>query len=61
MCVGYLFGFPALRLRGVYLALATFAIPVALISLAKRSRASPAAAAGMPLTRIVDGHDGVSD
>jgi len=34
--VGFLFGFPALRLSGVYLALATFAIPVALISLAKR-------------------------
>ena len=32
---GFLFGFPALRLRGVYLALATFAIPIALIALAK--------------------------
>ena len=34
--VGFLFGFPALRLRGVYLALATFAIPIALIALAKK-------------------------
>jgi len=34
--VGFLFGFPALRFAGVYLALATFAIPVAVISLAKR-------------------------
>jgi branched-chain amino acid transport system permease protein len=34
--VGFLFGFPALRYAGVYLALATFAIPVAVISLAKR-------------------------
>ena len=34
--VGFAFGFPALRYTGVYLALATFAIPVALISLIKR-------------------------
>jgi branched-chain amino acid transport system permease protein len=34
--VGFLFGFPALRFAGVYLALATFAIPVAVVSLAKR-------------------------
>jgi branched-chain amino acid transport system permease protein len=33
---GFLFGFPALRFAGVYLALATFAIPVAVISLAKK-------------------------
>jgi branched-chain amino acid transport system permease protein len=33
---GYLFGFPALRLEGVYLALATFAVAIALPSLAKR-------------------------
>lgn len=34
--VGFLFGFPALRLAGVYLALATFALPIALASLAKK-------------------------
>jgi branched-chain amino acid transport system permease protein len=33
---GYLFGFPALRLHGVYLALATFAVAIALPSLVKR-------------------------
>jgi branched-chain amino acid transport system permease protein len=53
---GFLFGFPALRLRGVYLALATFAIPVALISLAKRFPDFTGGGGGMPLTRIVDGH-----
>ena len=36
--VGFLFGFPALRLSGVYLALATFALAVAFISLAQSSR-----------------------
>jgi branched-chain amino acid transport system permease protein len=35
---GYLFGLPALRLAGVYLALATFALPVALSSLEKHFR-----------------------
>jgi branched-chain amino acid transport system permease protein len=33
---GFLFGFPALRLEGVYLALATFAVAIAVPSLAKR-------------------------
>jgi branched-chain amino acid transport system permease protein len=33
---GYLFGYPALRLHGVYLALATFAVAIALPSLVKR-------------------------
>jgi branched-chain amino acid transport system permease protein len=33
---GFLFGFPALRLEGPYLALATFAVAIALPSLAKR-------------------------
>jgi branched-chain amino acid transport system permease protein len=33
---GFLFGYPALRLAGVYLALATFAVAIALPSLAKR-------------------------
>ncbi len=32
---GYLFGLPALRLAGVYLALATFALPISLASLEK--------------------------
>jgi branched-chain amino acid transport system permease protein len=36
--VGFLFGFPALRLAGVYLALATFALAVAVPSLAKYGR-----------------------
>src|SRR5205085_7995825 len=36
--VGYLFGLPALRLSGVYLALATFALPVASSSLEKHFR-----------------------
>ena len=35
--VGFLFGFPALRLSGVYLALATFGLAVAFISLAESS------------------------
>jgi branched-chain amino acid transport system permease protein len=34
--VGFLFGFPALRLAGVYLALATFALAVVVPSLARR-------------------------
>ncbi|MGZ4390021.1 MAG: branched-chain amino acid ABC transporter permease, partial [Gaiellaceae bacterium] len=34
--VGFAFGFPAVRFRGVYLALATVAIPVALIQIAKK-------------------------
>jgi branched-chain amino acid transport system permease protein len=33
---GYLFGYPALRLEGVYLALATFAVAISIPSLAKR-------------------------
>jgi branched-chain amino acid transport system permease protein len=36
--IGFLFGFPALRLAGVYLALATFALAVAIPSLAKYGR-----------------------
>ena len=54
---GFLFGFPALRLAGVYLALATFALAVAIPSLAKydriegphrRRRRAPALAAETP-------------
>ncbi len=60
--VGFLFGFPALRLVGVYLALATFALAVAVPSLAKYGRIEdytgggggllldlPAAPFGLPL------------
>ena len=36
--VGFLFGFPALRLSGVYLALATFGLAVAFLSLAQSSK-----------------------
>src|SRR5437762_7592657 len=34
--IGFLFGFPALRLSGVYLALATFALAVSIVLVAKR-------------------------
>ena len=34
--VGFLFGFPALRLAGVYLALATFGLAVSVVQIAKR-------------------------
>ncbi len=55
--IGFLFGFPALRLRGVYLALATFAIPIALISLAKKFSHFTGGGGGQPLTRNVTGHE----
>ena len=44
-CVGFLFGLPALRLDGLYLALTTFALAVAMPQLLKykRSRTGPAA------------------
>jgi len=58
---GFLFGYPALRLQGVYLALATFAVGIALPSLAKRfpgltgggtgiSLEQPRAPFGLPLS-----------
>jgi branched-chain amino acid transport system permease protein len=58
---GYLFGYPALRLEGVYLALATFAVAIATPSLAKRfpgltgggtgiSLEQPKAPFGLPLS-----------
>jgi branched-chain amino acid transport system permease protein len=53
--VGFAFGFPALRFRGVYLALATFAIPVALIQMAKKFDHFTGGSGGMNLTRIVKG------
>ena len=54
--VGFLFGFPALRLRGVYLALATFAIPIALTALVKRYPAHTGGGNGKALESI-SGHD----
>jgi branched-chain amino acid transport system permease protein len=53
---GFLFGFPALRLRGVYLALATFAIPIALIALTKKYSGFTGGGGGKPLTRVLTGH-----
>ena len=47
--VGYLFGLPALRLSGVYLALATFALPVALSSLEKHFRSFTGGGTGLIL------------
>jgi branched-chain amino acid transport system permease protein len=52
---GLAFGFPALRFRGVYLALATFAIPVALIQIAKKYQGFTGGGGGMNLPRIVSG------
>ena len=53
--VGFAFGFPAMRFRGVYLALATFAIPVALIQVAKKFDHFTGGSGGMNLKRIVSG------
>jgi branched-chain amino acid transport system permease protein len=46
---GYAFGYPALRLAGVYLALATFAVAVAVPSLAKRFPGLTGGGSGMQL------------
>jgi branched-chain amino acid transport system permease protein len=54
---GLAFGFPALRFRGIYLALATFAIPVALIQVAKKYADFTGGGGGMNLTRIISGSD----
>jgi branched-chain amino acid transport system permease protein len=54
--LGFLFGFPALRLRGVYLALATFAIPIALVALAKKYANFTGGVGGKTLTRVLSGH-----
>jgi len=54
---GFLFGFPALRLRGAYLALATFAIPIALIALAKKYSGLTGGGGGKNLTRVLTGHE----
>jgi branched-chain amino acid transport system permease protein len=55
--IGFLFGFPALRLRGVYLALATFAIPIAMIALAKKFSTFTGGGGGKPLDRVLTGHE----
>jgi branched-chain amino acid transport system permease protein len=55
--IGFLFGFPALRLRGVYLALATFAIPIAMIALAKKFDTFTGGGGGKPLDRVLTGHE----
>ena len=57
--VGFLFGFPAMRLRSVYLALATFAIPIVLIAMAKADWASEytGGGGGKSLTRVLTGHE----
>jgi branched-chain amino acid transport system permease protein len=54
---GFLFGFPALRLRGAYLALATFAIPIAVIALAKKYSDFTGGSGGKNLTRVLTGHE----
>jgi branched-chain amino acid transport system permease protein len=54
---GFLFGFPALRLRGAYLALATFAIPIALIALAKKYSDFTGGGGGKNLNRVLTGHE----
>jgi branched-chain amino acid transport system permease protein len=54
---GFLFGFPALRLRGAYLALATFAIPIALIALAKKYSGFTGGGGGKNLTDVLTGHE----
>ncbi len=46
---GFLFGFPALRLHGVYLALATFGLAVSIPSIAKRFEGFTGGGGGKPL------------
>ena len=52
---GLVFAFPALRFRDIYLALATFAIPVALIQIAKKYEGFTGGGGGKNLTRILSG------
>src|SRR5262249_47012759 len=54
---GFLFGFPALRLRGVYLALATFAIPIALVALVRHFDEFTHGGGGQSLNRVPTGHE----
>jgi branched-chain amino acid transport system permease protein len=54
---GFLFGFPALRLRGVYLALATFAIPIALTGFVKKFPAHTGGGSGRPFEHVLRGHE----
>jgi branched-chain amino acid transport system permease protein len=53
---GFLFGFPALRLRGVYLALATFAIPIALTAFVKKYPDFTGGGSGKPMNEVLTGH-----
>jgi branched-chain amino acid transport system permease protein len=52
---GFLFGLPAVRFRGVYLALATFAVPIALIQLAKKFEGFTGGGGGIRMTHVVNG------
>jgi branched-chain amino acid transport system permease protein len=54
---GFLFGFPALRLRGVYLALATFAIPIALAAFVKKYPGFTGGGSGKPMDLSLSGHE----
>jgi branched-chain amino acid transport system permease protein len=54
---GFLFGFPALRLRGVYLALATFAIPIALTAFVKKYPDFTGGGSGKPFNQVLTGHE----
>jgi len=54
--LGFLFGLPALRLRGVYLALATFASPIALVALAKKYSGLTGGSGGKNMTRVLTDH-----
>ena len=58
--VGFLFGFPALRLSGLYLALATFAIAVATPAVIKRFEGFTGGGSGINLFGLA-GADGVAD
>jgi len=54
---GFLFGFPALRLRGVYLALATFAIPIALTGFVKKFPTHTGGGSGRPFNEVLTGFE----
>jgi branched-chain amino acid transport system permease protein len=54
---GFLFGFPALRLRGAYLALATFAIPIALTAFVKKYPGFTGGGSGKPTDKVLSGHE----
>ena len=54
--VGLAFGFPALRLSGLYLALATFAVAVAMPSTVKRFEEFSGGGQGHPAVRLAGAH-----